>query len=218
MTDKLPLLEPDCIYHIYSHAVRNSNLFNDSIDYQRFINKYKMFINPIAKTYVYCLMPNHIHLVVRIRAETELKTYYKSKFRKLVMDKGLDEDISLEELTQLNSKQFSNLFSSFTQSMNRTKQQKGSLFERPFKRKKVLDRAYFKRLIIYVHRNPIHHGFCTTFEDWYYSSWWSLVFDAEDTWLERLTVFNVFQSKQGFISEHKEHLEDFNDMLTFDEN
>jgi putative transposase len=162
-------------------------------------------------------MPNHLHFAIKLKSETELKAFYRAKGRKIVIDNGADAEITPEQLKRLNSKQFANLFSSFTQSTNRNTQKKGGLFERPFKRKRVFDRAYVKRLIIYVHRNPIHHGFCTTFDDWFHSSWWSLIFDEEETWLQRSTVFNVFESKQGFLEQHQEHLDDFNDMLLFDD-
>ena len=217
MTDKLPTLEPEGVYHIYSHAVRNSNLFNNLPDYTRFINKYKEYISPIAQTYSYCLMPNHLHFIVKLKSETELKTFYRAKSRKIVVENGSDSDITPEQLKQLNSKQFANLFSSYTQSTNRISQKKGGLFERPFKRKRIFDRPYFKRLIIYTHRNPIHLGFCSSFEDWSHSSWWSLVFDHAETWLQRATVFNVFESKQGFLTQHYEHLDNFNDLMLFDE-
>mgnify|MGYP000067432488 CR=1 FL=1 len=47
---------------------------------------------------------------------------------------------------------------------------RGSLFERPFKRKTITDENYFTQLIAYIHTNPIKHGFCKQILDWPHSS------------------------------------------------
>jgi len=53
-------------YHIFNRGIRKQNLFNDEKDYQRYITRLKEYkgkhhISILA----YCLMPNHIHLLVR---------------------------------------------------------------------------------------------------------------------------------------------------------
>jgi hypothetical protein len=47
----------------------------------------------------------------------------------------------------------------------------GSLFIKNFKRELIADKTYFLTAVAYVHRNPIHHGFCRTYEEWPYSSY-----------------------------------------------
>jgi phytoene dehydrogenase-like protein len=55
---------------------------------------------------------------------------------------------------------YAKLFNSYAQAYNKWNESRGSLFERPFKRKQVENIQYMKRLIIYIHQNPVHHGFC----------------------------------------------------------
>ncbi len=62
-------LKPNEMYHIYNHANGNDNLFRNEENYAYFLKRYAYFIHPIAKTYAYCLMPNHFHLLVKIRSE-----------------------------------------------------------------------------------------------------------------------------------------------------
>lgn len=61
-----PLL-PDTSFHIYNHANGFENIFREAENYRFFLEKYQLHITPIAETYAYCLMPNHFHLVIRIR-------------------------------------------------------------------------------------------------------------------------------------------------------
>ncbi len=60
-------LHPDSSYHIFNHANGFENTFRSKANFGYFLEKYRKYIAPIAETYAYCLMPNHFHLVIRIR-------------------------------------------------------------------------------------------------------------------------------------------------------
>ncbi|HEA31502.1 MAG TPA: hypothetical protein ENH91_16170 [Leeuwenhoekiella sp.] len=107
----VPLL-PDRYYHIYNRANGDERIFRTAENYSYFLRRYAYFINPVASTLSYCLMPNHFHFLVRIK-----------------------NDVSKEKLEGHVSKQFSNLFSSYTQAFNKQQKRKGSLFMKNFKRK-----------------------------------------------------------------------------------
>src|SRR5690606_6961681 len=96
-------------YHIYNHANGDDNLFREQKNYGYFLEKYKQHINPIAETIAWCLMPNHFHLLVKIKSEEEIAAAFP-KFQTL--EKLRRED----EKSKFLSKQFSNFFSSYTQS------------------------------------------------------------------------------------------------------
>ena len=79
------------MYHIYNHANGNDNLFRNEENYAYFLKRYAYFIHPIAKTYAYCLMPNHFHLLVKIRSEEgiaitfpKIRTLEKLEFDKFI--------------------------------------------------------------------------------------------------------------------------------------
>lgn len=156
----VPLL-PDVVYHVYNHANGSENLFRCNENYRYFLQKYAEYIYPIADTYAYCLMPNHFHLMIRIRAEQELNVFFKEK-------KKLDQ--KLENLEGLVSQQFSNFFNAYTKAYNKMYSRKGSLFIPNFKRKPITNDAYFTQLIVYIHLNPVKHGFCKDLLDWEHSS------------------------------------------------
>jgi len=194
-----PELVPDSMYHIFNHAVSSENLFRNEENYRFFLKKYAEYISPVADTFAYCLMPNHFHFAIRIKSEAELAVQMRtlSKF---------------QTLTKLNyeaylSKQFSNLFSSYTQSFNKLYQREGSLFRRPFKRLKITDDAYFRQIMHYIHYNPVYHGFTDDLRDWKFSSFESY-FSDKATLLKRDEVTEWFHDKENFYAFHQTELDE----------
>ena len=97
------MFEAESIYHIYNRANGHENLFIEEQNYAFFLDKYFKHISPIAATYSYCLMPNHFHLMIKIKSVEEIKDNI-----------GLKTFDKYETFGKLISKQFSNLFSSYT--------------------------------------------------------------------------------------------------------
>lgn len=97
---------------------------------------YSQYIEPVAETYAYCLMPNHFDFLVRIKDDVEDRQ-------------------SFEDCRSLDaSHAFGILFSTYTKASNKAYQRTGSLFEKPFRRILVDSDRYFACLQAYIHRNP----------------------------------------------------------------
>ncbi|MDK2979548.1 MAG: REP-associated tyrosine transposase [Bacteroidales bacterium] len=130
----MEILESGYYYHIYNHANGSDNLFRSDDNYRFFLKKFKQHVTPIAETYAYCLLPNHFHFLVRIKEEGVIRSTFP-KFQTL-------EKINRNKFI---SKQFSNFFSSYTQSFNKVNGRKGSLFYKNFKRKRITTEIYLKQ-------------------------------------------------------------------------
>ena len=72
MSQQTPLLA-DHYYPIYNRGDNAGNLFFEEHNYQYFFKLYIQYIFPIAKTYAYCLMKNH--LLVSMRPRTDLSGF-----------------------------------------------------------------------------------------------------------------------------------------------
>lgn len=153
------MLLPNTYYHIFNHANGFENLFREERNYTFFMSRYHLHIDPIAETYAYCLMPNHFHVLIRIKPEEELLKQFP-KF------KSIDSLIESHVL----SKYFANFFSSYTQSFNKRYRRRGSMFVKTFKRKEIHNRQYLRAIILYIHLNPVHHGFTKDASRWKWSS------------------------------------------------
>lgn len=189
---KIPL-QPNQYYHIYNHANGSENIFVNEGNYYFFLRRYAKFINPIADTFAYCLMPNHFHIAIKIKPLAELE--------------AISKNTKYDDASKYISKQFSNLFSSYTQALNKQQSRRGSLFIPNFSRKLVEDEHYFKNLIHYIHFNPVHHGFVDDLRDWNHSSFESF-FSKKSSRLNREIVLYWFENKNEFFNFHQKEIDE----------
>jgi putative transposase len=227
-------LQPDTCYHIFNHANGFENVFRTEENFRYFLEKYRLYISPIAETYAYCLMPNHFHLVVRIRKREVIernfskvrstnnksievtKTGYNKtdavNFGKVVVE---ENKISDSEIEKFLSKQFANLFSCYTQSFNKVYHRMGSLFIKNFKREPISDKTHFLNMIVYTHRNPIHHGFRKNYGEWDYSSFNEIV-DGVCDFLEIKKLIKMTDGLESFKELHRIGLKNFENPYDLD--
>ncbi|WP_282039414.1 transposase [Saccharicrinis aurantiacus] len=174
-------LQANYYYHIYNRGINSCNLFEDENNYTYFLKLYEKYINNIADTYAWVLMPNHFHLLVRIKHPTG--------FRNL---SGVEE-----KLTKPPHQYFSNLFNAYTKAFNKYHNRHGALFERPFRRKLIDSEDYLRQLILYIHNNPVHHGFTNHPIEYGWSSYQTCVSEKE-TKLKRNKVISCFNDINNF--------------------
>ncbi|MBC8343834.1 MAG: transposase [Bacteroidetes bacterium] len=65
----------DHYYHIFNHANGPENLFVEEKNYIFFLDKYKLYITPLVHTIAYCLMPNHFHMLIRVKTLKEIQAF-----------------------------------------------------------------------------------------------------------------------------------------------
>ena len=196
-------LAPDTFYHIFNRGINKETLFKEKRNYTYFLNKYLKFISPIAHTYAFCLLKNHFHFLIRTRSEETLN--------KIIPE---EKGYPTEKIISL---QFSHLFNSYAQAINKKFSRTGGLFETPFRRIEVSEEYYLIQLIAYIHLNPLKHGFTKDYINYLYSSY-HLLLQGKSKILETDTVMNWFGGPQLFSSFHDNWSEslDFNSKMTFD--
>ena len=199
MKDKYSLLKPDAYYHIYNRANGNEKLFLSKENYLFFLEKYNEFISPICDTFSYCLMPNHFHLLVKVKSEELLKPVYNPNL--LVLKPGDLKVFNEMDLKKFLSKKFSNLFSSYAQYFNLKNERKGSLFMKNFKRKRVTNTNYLLKLVQYIHFNPIEAGLTNNPYNYEYSSFTNLI-SKDTSLLKRDEVISWFDDLENFKHIH----------------
>jgi REP element-mobilizing transposase RayT len=175
-------------YHLYNRGNNGEILFREERNYAYFLRLYAQYIEPVAETYAYCLMPNHFHLLVRI------KDWQSSKD---CQSCPLDDGRSTKA-----SRALANLCGTYTKAFNRVYQRTGSLFEKPFHRVLVDSDRYFTCLVAYIHRNPQEHSFVKDFRRWPHSSYWATL-SAKPTRIQRDAVLAWFEGRAGFEMLHK---------------
>lgn len=217
MATKTIPLESESCYHIYNRGINRCDLFRETDDFKHFLRLYEKYIEPIADTYAWVLMPNHFHLLIRIKTEEEIGIYKNlnsdGSNDSLKFQTKPDENLSeSEEPDRVRikkpspTKHFSHLFNSYAKYINKKYQRTGSLFEHPFRRKLVDDEAYLRRLVLYIHNNPIHHGFTNMAIDYPWSSYLTCV-SLKPTKLLKNEVIGWFDDKANFKYMHQQHID-----------
>jgi len=138
----------DEYFHCYSRGVDGRKTFNDTRDYERFIellyacnaatpfrrdllaaHGHESILKserqePLVAIVAYCLMPNHYHIVMRETCEDGISRFMQK------------------------------LGTAYTMYFNARNERVGSLFIKPFRAKHIRDDDYLKRVVQYVHLNP----------------------------------------------------------------
>ena len=185
---KTPLINGN-YYHIYNRGNNSDTTFYEDKNYYHFLKLYDKYIKPVAETYAWCLLKNHFHLLVYIKEDNEINKN-TLKYSTTEKPKVLSA-----------SKQFSHFFNAYTQSINKSYKRTGSLFEKNFKRKLISDEDYFRKLIFYIHNNPVHHGITNSIEEYPWSSYRSII-SLKPTKLKRERVIEMFNDVENFKYYH----------------
>jgi len=220
---KIEPIEYGYYYHIYNRGIDGMDLFRSNDNYSYFMELYFKYVDLIADTYAWCLMKNHFHFLVWIKEEGEIQPFkplsgYKTAERVngLLTPSAVSypDGGSVKRRKPKPSNQFSHLFNSYAQAFNRMYNRTGSVFEKPFKRKLVESEDYLKRLVYYIHHNPVHHDFTDTIIEYPWSSYLEIIGPSE-TKLKREEVIDWFDDVENFKFYHKqEHeLDAMNELL-----
>lgn len=210
-------------YHVYNRGNNRRNLFEKPDDYEHFLWLYDKYVSPVADTLAWVLMPNHFHLVVKIKKDVvykyslnDVKTGLQAeKFdrKKLMESFNMKkwETVDLSEYENFSDeikpkrpvphRHFAHLFNAYARWFNVRTNNSGSLFELTFKRKLIDNEKYLKNAVLYVHNNPIHHGFCGHLLEYPWSSFISFTSEKSKD-LMRESVLQLFDGKEKFVNQH----------------
>mgnify|MGYP002713054064 CR=1 FL=1 len=188
-------------YHIYNRGNNGENLFVQQRNFPYFLQLYAKYIQPIAETFAYCLLPNHFHFALRTYTPAEQEAYHANQIDEQIGPFLENGPISTIFKLIDPSRAFNNMFIAYTRAFNNATQRTGTLFERPFKRKPVDSHRYLIALITYIHRNPQKHGFVADFREWPWSSYSAMLTD-KPTKLNRDEMLAWYNGRSSFIDAH----------------
>jgi hypothetical protein len=192
-------IDPGFFYHVFNRGVNHEIIFPGEIYFQRFTELYEKYMPPVADVISFCLLPTHFHFLLFIK----------------------------ENPSEVPSNQFSHFFNSYAQWFNKLNHRNGGLFQRPFKRKRIKDQDYLRRVIYYIHRNPLHHKLTKFPENYRYSSYGSIATKSKvlvsvganssfrpeinsSAWripVQKDLIIDLFDSMENFIDFHRQNFE-----------
>ncbi len=158
--------EAENIYHIYNRGNNRQKKFFGQEHYFLFLRKLRIHLLKYADLLAYCLMPNHFHLLIKV----------KENYQGLNLDSPGDLK-SPGESSNLNN-EIAILLRSYTRAINKQQERTGSLFQQRTKSKCLSDYQLCTNVnndlpficFNYIHQNPLKANLVSRMEDWEYSS------------------------------------------------
>lgn len=167
------------IYHVMLRGIDKRDLFLNESEYQKFIDYIQKAREKSEFTvYAYCLMTNHIHLLIKTPTETQ--------------DIG---DI-VRRIT-VGYAQYHNIKNGRT----------GHLFQNRFRSEAVENDRYFLTVLRYIHQNPLKAGMVKNIEDYKWSSFHAY-FDKEKTLVETKFALDFFGDSKNLMTFMKQNNND----------
>jgi REP element-mobilizing transposase RayT len=139
-----------CCYHLYYSGNPREAIFQLEKDYYSFLDSLRRYIGPIVNLYAYCLLPTHLHLLLRIKDKKKIEYVYSSD--------------------SMLGGQFENLFAAYSRYVKQTYHRSEfqikdwSARELPWNKELICD------LVAYIHQNPQIYSMVTDFRIWPFSS------------------------------------------------
>jgi REP element-mobilizing transposase RayT len=188
-------LEPGNFYHVFNRGNNGDNLFYKPENYQFFLRRLDQYLSPYLEVFAFCLLPNHFHLLVRVKERDEVKD---SVVDTLQLDKVSHPDPV--------SKAFHRFFTSYSKAINKQEKRHGSLIENPFKRIFINSTNYLAHLVFYIHVNPQLHGICEDFRQYPWSSY-ERILKSKPSKLKKEEVVHWFNTKENYVSYHSQQID-----------
>jgi putative transposase len=165
---KVALVEGQA-YHVYNRGVNHGPLFFCDENWRFFLERLRQYFVPEqVEILAYCLMPNHYHLLVRLKSD--------GFGRRVMQPFGV----------------------SYTKAVNKQQRRVGPLFQGPFQAKWVDKDEYLVHLSRYIHLNPVVAGLVARAEGWLFSSYQDYVGLRKGTLPATELILSQFPSRQGY--------------------
>jgi putative transposase len=177
--EKRPEFIENEIYHVYNRCNGYEPIFRNFGNYDYFLKRYHEYLDPYWETLTWCLMPSHFHLMIRVKSQPPEKS----------------------PVSNLCIKAYADFCNGYVQAFNKQHSRKGSLFMRNFKRKIVSDDMYARKLICYIHNNPVQDGYVRTPQEWHHSSFREFL-QMEGEEARNNQIIQRFGSKDDFYHAH----------------
>ena len=175
------------IYHIQARGQAGGDIFFEDRTYAHFLGLYAKSVGPVADTYAYCLLPDHLHLLIRLRTAAEAPAVYENP--------RAPKDLQPGHLVSI-------LIDAYTKAINQAYGRTGDLFQQPIERVEIRSDVHLVHLVAYIHQNPERHGLVGDFRTWPHSSYHALL-SEEPTQVQRREVLAWFDGPAHFRRFHE---------------
>lgn len=198
-------------YHIVFKSIDGLLLLNKPSDYNLFLQRFLNFLQPFLDIWAFILLQNHVHLIIHVKTEKNIKEYLAKlpvPLQTKAMQKLMVSDKHAALIDELIERQFNSFMVSYVNSINNQTGKQGGFFQKPFKRILIADESHLQQAIIYVHANAQKHGLVKDFRSFQHCSYNSII-SGNSAFVDTSAVLSFFKGKEAFIEQHRLQVEQF---------
>lgn len=176
------VFEEGHIYHVYNQGNNRQQIFFERENYLFFLRKMRVYLLPYCNIIAYCLMPNHFHWLIEVKAVDITHPMTPShRMSNGIKSRSLNDSIAI-------------MLRSYTRAINEKQKMTGSLFLTKTKSECVSktegitpsfyntqfgavinthnpEFEYPQICFDYIHQNPVKSKLVKKAEDWEFSSY-----------------------------------------------
>ena len=195
-------------YHLVFKSIDGVLLFRQDADYLTFLKRFALFTGFVMDTWVYCLLNNHAHFIIKIKSiEAIITNIKKTELPKqtVAMKKILATPDGQDVFDEMIERQVNSFMVSYANYTKNKYQHHGGLFQKPFKRIRIDSDAHLQVAIIYSHANPVKHKIFKDYLFYPYSSYALFLTDTSHYCVvDEVLIF--FGGVEKFILLHKKQI------------
>lgn len=114
-----------CFYHVFNRTNNKEKLFITDENHHFFLRKYDEYLSPYLETYAWCLLPNHFHLIIKVKSIEEINSYLQDTDTKLLTSTEKKFQTGVISLSELIEHSFKRFFQSYALAFNKVHKRKG---------------------------------------------------------------------------------------------
>src|SRR3989344_2860072 len=157
---------PNCFYHLISRGNNGQPIFLHRRDYFRYLYCLEKYSNKfLIKVLSYCLMPNHVHLLIQQGSENTVSEFMQA------------------------------LNTAYTMYFNLRHSKKGHLFQGPFRHIMIGSDEYLIHLSRYIHLNPSSAGLAKKPDNYPWSSYRYYIGIDKLNFVDEAQILSYFSKK-----------------------
>lgn len=189
-------------YHIFNRGTNRQLIFYKEENYSYFLRLLNKYLSDYVHFLSFCLLPNHFHLVVKVRDEI----YVENKKNRSLSTKNsgngsLVRHTDEGEIGKLTVRQLKRLFITYAMAINKQENRVGNLFDPKYKRLEITKQDYLEYVIFYTNYNSEKHGLIDDYKNYKFSSFQAIKGKSK-TSIDREFVLNIYGGRDEFLNYH----------------
>jgi len=193
------------VYHVFNRSNNREKLFKETDNKLYFLSLCRDKLKGYMHIHAYALLENHFHLAIAIKEKHQILDYIVNlpTVDKRKADTNFLNSSELnQDINGLIRTQFSRVFNSYSQAINKRYNRKGNLFNHSVKRSIINSEPRFANLIYYIHHNSRKHGIYKNFINVKWHSYHEIIDNSSDL-IEYKFVLNWFGGLEAFKEYHQ---------------